>query len=878
MNSQELRKTFFDFFTSKGHSIVKSAPMVLKNDPSLMFTNAGMNQFKDIFLGNEKPGTKRVADTQKCLRVSGKHNDLEEVGHDTYHHTMFEMLGNWSFGDYFKKEAIDWAWEFLNDVLNIPEDRIYTTVFEGSPEDDIDRDNEAARYWEKCFSRHDNRILNGSKKDNFWEMGDTGPCGPCSEIHIDLRDSEERAAVPGHSLVNKDHPLVVEIWNLVFIQYNRKADGSLELLPEKHVDTGMGFERLCMVVQDKKSNYDTDIFQSLINEISGITGVAYGHEEKTDIALRVIADHLRAVSFSIADGQIPSNNKAGYVIRRILRRAIRYGFNYLNQEEPFIYRLVPILVNTMGGAFQELKAQEKQIINIIRQEENTFLNTLGKGIRLIDKRIEELKAENKSAFPGEDAFTLYDTYGFPLDLTQLILKENSMSVDSAGFEKEMKKQKQRSKVDAVKETGDWLIINDSQGSVFTGYKNTTEEVKITRYRKIKVKGKELYHLVFDRTPFYAESGGQTGDTGYIRNDKEKIDIINTIKENKLIVHISKSAPQNPQNHYLAVVDQEKRSATARNHTATHLLHFAMREVLGMHVEQKGSLVSAEKLRFDFSHFKKISDEEIIRIEKRVNELIRKNIPARVLESIPMDEAVKKGAVALFGEKYDDKVRVVGFGDSLELCGGTHVERTGEIGFFKIISESAVAAGIRRVEAVSSEQALEYVNSRLSVLDKVGTMLTSTKNIPDSIARLLGQVNDLNKKIEKLEANASLLIRDELLGKSEEINGVRFISQQLQVDSVDILKKIAQMIRSSNKNMILALAAKINDKAHLLIMITDDILEIKKIHAGDIIGGAAKHIKGGGGGQPFMAIAGGSAPEGIPQALEKIRETVEESTS
>ncbi|MGM0528888.1 MAG: alanine--tRNA ligase [Bacteroidota bacterium] len=878
MDSKEIRKKFFDFFSGKGHTVVESAPMVLKNDPTLMFTNAGMNQFKDIFLGNEKPVTKRIANTQKCLRVSGKHNDLEEVGHDTYHHTMFEMLGNWSFGDYFKKEAIQWAWEFLTSVLKLQEDRLYATVFEGDRDEKIVRDTESATYWEKCFKNSENRVLEGSKKDNFWEMGDTGPCGPCSEIHVDMRENDERQAVPGHTLINKNHPLVIEIWNLVFIQYNRKADGSLELLPEKHIDTGMGFERLCMVVQGKKSNYDTDIFQSLINEISAITGIKYGEEKDTDVALRVIADHLRAISFSIADGQIPSNNKAGYVIRRILRRAIRYGFNYLQQEDPFIYRLVPVLVNVMGDTFPELKAQQKQITAIIRQEEATFLNTLGKGIRLIDRRIAELKANNKDILPGKDAFTLYDTYGFPLDLTQLILKENNMTVDMPGFEEEMKKQKQRSKVDAVKESTDWEIIIDQQGTTFTGYDKTTDKIRLTRYRKIKSKGRELYQLVFDKTPFYAESGGQAGDKGYITNGKEKIDIIDTIKENNLIIHVSKSLPGDPENPYEAVVDERKRSATAKNHTATHLLHYALRKTLGDHVEQKGSLVNNERLRFDFSHFKKITGEEISNIEKLVNEMIRKNIPARVIDELPMDEAIDKGAIALFGEKYDNKVRVVGFDESLELCGGTHVEATGEIGLFKIVSEGAIAAGIRRIEAVTSERALDYVNHKLAILDEVSNMLTSSKDIPDAIARLIAQVNDLNKRIEKLESNASATLRDELLKKSEEINGVQFIAQQVQTDSVEILKKIAHMVRSSNDDIILAIGAHIGNKAHLLMMVSDDIARQKKIHAGDIIRNVASHIKGGGGGQPFMATAGGSEPQGIPQALQNIRDIVKESLS
>ena len=789
---------------------------------------------------------------------------------------MFEMLGNWSFGDYFKKEAIAWAWEFLTSVLNIPEDRIYATVFEGNDDEELERDNEAEYYWKKCFKTPENRILEGSKKDNFWEMGDTGPCGPCSEIHVDLRDDNERKSIPGHTLINNYHPLVLEIWNLVFIQYNRKADGSLQQLPEKHIDTGMGFERLCMVVQGKKSNYDTDIFQSLINEISAITDIKYGIEKDTDIALRVIADHLRAVSFSIADGQIPSNNKAGYVIRRILRRAIRYGFNYLQQEDPFIYRLVPVLVNSMGDTFPELKAQQKQITAIIKQEEITFLNTLGKGIRLIDKRINELKTEKKDIFPGNDAFTLYDTLGFPVDLTQLILKENDMKVDLRGFEEEMKKQKQRSKVDAVNESTDWTIIIDQQGTVFTGYETTNDKIRLTRYRKINIKGKEFYHMVFDKTPFYAEAGGQAGDKGYITNGEEKIDIIDTIKENKLIIHVSKSLPGNPESHYEAVVDEMKRSATAKNHTATHLLHYALRKILGNHIEQKGSLVNDEKLRFDFSHFKKITREEIIRIEKLINKMIRKNIPARVIDELPMEDALDKGAIALFGEKYDNKVRVVGFDDSLELCGGTLVESTGQIGLFKIVSESAIAAGIRRIEAVTSENALDYMNQKLSILDEVSNMFANSKNLPDSVSKLIAQVSELNKRIEKLEANASIILRDELLGKTEDINGIKFIARQVQTDSIEILKKIAQMIRSSNKNIILAMGAKIDGKAHLLVMISDDIIKLKKINAGEIISHAAKYIKGGGGGQPFMATAGGSDPDGIPGALQKIREIVRES--
>ncbi len=877
MYSRELRKAFFDFFSEKGHSIVKSAPMVLKNDPTLMFTNAGMNQFKDIFLGNEKPVSKRLADSQKCLRVSGKHNDLEEVGRDTYHHTMFEMLGNWSFGDYFKKEAIEWAWEFLTSVLNISPDRIYATVFEGSSEEGLERDNESARYWALHLGDTGNRILNGSKKDNFWEMGDTGPCGPCSEIHLDLRDNDERKNVPGHTLVNKNHPLVIEIWNLVFIQYNRKADGSLELLPDKHVDTGMGFERLCMAVQGKKSNYDTDIFQSLITEISSITGIKYNVREETDIALRVVADHLRAVSFSVADGQIPSNNKAGYVIRRILRRAIRYGYNYLGQDEPFIYRLVPVLVKTMGEYFPELRSQEQHITTTIKQEEIAFLNTLGKGIKLIEKRLPEIKKSETNIFPGEDAFVLYDTYGFPLDLTQLILRESSIEVDTSGFEREMKKQKQRSKTDAEKETGDWTIVKEHLGTEFTGYKTTMDEVRLTRYRIIKAKGKELYQMVFDKTPFYAESGGQAGDTGYITNGEEKIIITDTVKENNLIIHISNKIPAKPHEIYRAFVDTGKREATARNHTATHLLHYALRKILGRHVEQKGSLVTDKKLRFDFSHFGKISPEDIRKIENLVNEIIGKNIPASIIEDMPVNEALEKGAIALFGEKYDEKVRVVGFGESLELCGGTHVSNTGQIGMFKIISETAVAAGIRRIEAVTSAHALDYINNKLATLEEIENMLPGNTDITESVSRIIKQVNDLNKRVERLESGISATLRTELINKSEEIGGINFIAEQIDVDSVDILKKIAQMIRTAHKNIILAVGTQIEDKAHLLIMISDDLVKGKNIHAGNIVRDAASRIKGGGGGQPFMAVAGGSDPGGIKAALDRVRELVKDIT-
>src|SRR5664280_54293 len=679
MKAQELRELFLEFFRSKKHVIVPSAPMVVKNDPTLMFTNAGMNQFKDIFLGNSQAKDKRVANSQKCLRVSGKHNDLEEVGHDTYHHTMFEMLGNWSFGDYFKKEAIEWAWEFLTDKLEIPEDRLYATIFEGSPDDKVPRDEEALKQWQKCFSSKPLHIIEGSKKDNFWEMGETGPCGPCSEIHADLRDDSERSKVPGHELVNKGHPLVIEIWNLVFIQYNRKADGSLEQLPSKHVDTGMGFERLCMVVQGKKSNYDTDIFQSLISEISEITGKKYGENAKIDIAMRVIADHVRAVAFSIADGQMPSNNKAGYVIRRILRRAVRYGYNNLGIEEPFMFRLVPVLASTMGNQYPELQSGKEQIAKIIFEEETAFLKTLGKGLKMIERMINDLKREQKNILPGKIAFEMYDTFGFPVDLTQLILKEHDMHLDLNGFEAEMKNQKNRSREDASVEADDWTIVKEIEGTEFTGYKKTEDDVMITKYRGVKVKGKESFQLVFNKTPFYAEAGGQAGDTGFISSSQEKIGITDTYKENNLILHIVGKLPSDITSAFISTVDREKRLMAANYHTATHLIHFALRSVLGKHVEQKGSLVTPDRLRFDFSHFSKMTKEDLSKVEEMVNRMVRDNYTGRITEGVSMEEAKSIGAMALFGEKYGNQVRVVEFGDSIELCGGTHVESTGSIG-------------------------------------------------------------------------------------------------------------------------------------------------------------------------------------------------------
>jgi alanyl-tRNA synthetase len=700
----------------------------MKNDPTLMFTNAGMNQFKDIFLGNMVPVNKRVANSQKCLRVSGKHNDLEEVGHDTYHHTMFEMLGNWSFGDYFKKEAIAWAWEFLVERLGIPEERLYTTIFEGSPDENVPRDNEAFNCWKSCFKNPEGRIIDGSRKDNFWEMGETGPCGPCSEIHVDIRDESERKKVPGFELVNKGHPQVIEIWNLVFIQYNRLSNGKLEQLPAKHVDTGMGFERLCMVVQGKKSNYDTDIFQSIISRISDITGKKYGINEEWDIALRVIADHLRAIAFSIADGQMPSNNKAGYVIRRILRRAVRYGYNNLGTEEPFLHLLVPVLADVMGDTYPELRTSKDHIIKVILEEETSFLKTLGKGLKLIEKKIEELRNEGCNTLPGKAAFELYDTFGFPVDLTQLIMKENGMITDISGFEDEMKNQKSRSREDAAVEAGDWTIIRETNATEFTGYIRTEDDVLISKYRKIKLKGKESLQIILDKTPFYAESGGQVGDTGLLISGKEKITILDTIKENNAVIHVSHDKLNDPFAQFHAVVDKEKRQMTANNHTATHLLHFALRSVLGNHVEQKGSLVNADRLRFDFSHFTKMTKEELKKVEEIANNMVRQSNNIKILEGVSMKEAIDMGAMALFGEKYGDTVRVVRFGESIELCGGTHVGNTGSIGIIKIISEGGIAAGIRRIEAVTAAKAEEYINEKLESADEVAALLKNTGNI------------------------------------------------------------------------------------------------------------------------------------------------------
>jgi len=865
MNSKEIRKAFLDFFESKGHQIVSSAPMVVKNDPTLMFTNAGMNQFKDIFLGNQPAKYLRVADTQKCLRVSGKHNDLEEVGHDTYHHTMFEMLGNWSFGDYFKEDAINWAWELLHDVLKIPADRMYASVFEGSADDKLERDDEAFEIWRKFLPV--DHIINGSKKDNFWEMGDTGPCGPCSEIHVDLRDDEERAKIPGHLLVNKDNPLVIEIWNNVFIQFNRKADGKLEELPDKHVDTGMGFERLCMVLQGKKSNYDTDVFQTTIAKIAELSNKKYGDDPKADVAMRVVADHLRAISFSIADGQLPSNNKAGYVIRRILRRAVRYGYTFLGFKEPFIWKLVEVLKENMGDAFPELVSQQTLIEKVIHEEEESFLRTLETGIRLLEKNLPQTTS---GVLSGELAFTLYDTYGFPLDLTSLILREKGMTVDEAGFNAEMEKQKERSRNAAAQETDDWVELKKIEQVEFVGYDQLEAEVQISRYRKVVQKGKEFYHLVFDKTPFYGESGGQVGDSGYIMADGHRTKILDTQKENNLTIHIANKLPENPSASFMAVVDAASREQTMNNHTATHLLDHALREVLGTHVEQKGSLVNSEYLRFDFAHFQKVSREELDQIQARVNQLIRENHSREENRAVSFDDAKAMGAIALFGEKYGDLVRVIKFGDSVELCGGTHVPATGQIGQFIITSESAISAGVRRIEAITGQRAEEYVKKHLDELAEVKAVLNNTQNLKKSVEDLVAQNSRLQKQIEEFERKAASGIKEELKNKVQNINGVNVIAEVIHLDSAQAVKDLAFQLKGEIDNLFLALGSAIGGKPSITVMISDNLIAEKGLNAGTIVREAAKEMQGGGGGQAFYATAGGKDLNGLAAAVAKAK--------
>lgn len=871
MKSYEIRQTFFDFFKDKGHKIVPSAPMVVKDDPTLMFTNAGMNQFKDVFLGNNPAPASRVADTQKCLRVSGKHNDLEEVGHDTYHHTMFEMLGNWSFGDYFKKEAIEYAWELLTDRYGISPERLYVTIFGGDKQDNMPMDQEAYDYWKKIVPEH--RILSGSKKDNFWEMGDTGPCGPCSEIHIDLRTKSEREKIPGADLVNQDHPEVVEIWNLVFIEFNRTTDGKLHALPQKHVDTGMGFERLCMALQDKKSNYDTDVFQPLIRQLETISHKTYQDSDDIAIAMRVISDHIRAVSFAVADGQLPSNNKAGYVIRRILRRAIRYGFTFLNLKEPFMYKLLPVLVKQMGEPFPELVKQQELISKVIFEEEQAFLKTLETGIQMLDKVIAKARKQNQDTIDGKLAFELYDTYGFPLDLTELILKEQHLKIDRKGFDDQMANQKKRSRKASETKTGDWTVLKQSDATVFTGYDELETKVQIVRYRPLEVKGKTQYQAVFDLTPFYAESGGQVGDTGYLEDENgNRTSIIDTKKENNLSVHILDKLPENPEATFKAVVSSRIRTLTANNHTATHLLHHALREVLGEHVEQKGSLVRHDHLRFDFSHFSRMTEDEIKEVEIRVNRKIRQNTRREEKREMPLEKAKAMGAISLFGEKYEDKVRVIRFGDSVELCGGTHVEATGQIGLFKIRSESAIAAGIRRIEAVTADEAEKYIDQKLDQLKTITAFYKNTKNVVKSVEQTLEENKKLQKEIEKLNKVQANMAKDELKKDIIRVNGVNFLAKKVNMD-MSAVKDLAFGLLKDVDDLTLVLAIASGDKANLTVALSEKLINEKKLHAGNMVKELAKEIGGGGGGQPHFASAGGKNPAGVQAALDKARNMI-----
>jgi alanyl-tRNA synthetase len=871
MNAQELRQSFLDFFASKQHTIVPSAPMVVKGDPTLMFTNAGMNQFKDIFLGNSPIVSPRIADSQKCLRVSGKHNDLEEVGHDTYHHTMFEMLGNWSFGDYFKSEAIAWAWEYLTNVLSINPECLYATVFQGDAADGTEFDKEAYDIWKQYLP--EDRILMGNKKDNFWEMGESGPCGPCSEIHVDIRNADEKAKKPGRELVNNDHPQVIEIWNLVFIQFNRKANGSLELLPDKHVDTGMGFERLAMVVQGKQSNYDTDVFQPLIKEIASISGTTYGANTKQDIAMRVIADHIRTIAFAIADGQLPSNIKAGYVIRRILRRAVRYGYTFLHMQEPFMYRLLPALISSMGQAYPELPAQEKLISKVIFEEEKSFLRTLATGIQLLASIIDKTKQAGKTEIEGNDAFVLYDTYGFPYDLTTLIAKENNLSVDEQGFTVELEKQKERARQATNISTGDWIELQQGNGNSFIGYDTTQATVSILKYRKVHVKGKDLYHIVFDQTPFYAESGGQVGDSGYIEAHGEKVYVLDTQKENNLIIHITETIPADCDIEFHAVVNEKNRVLTQNNHSATHLLHLALQQVLGTHVEQKGSLVNPERLRFDFAHFQKMTDEEIRKVEILVNEAIRSNIQLQEYRETPIEVAKNMGAKALFGEKYGDTVRVIQFGNSVELCGGTHTHATGTIGFFKIISEGAIAAGIRRIEAVTADKAQAYVFETIDIVSGIKEMLKNPAQVLQHVESLINENVQLKKQIEHFEKQQALAQASQLVNELQLKGNVNVIVKQIEVSNAGALKDIVFAVKEKLDSFVIVLAANIDGKAHIAASVSKDIIESKHITAQEIIKAASSHIQGGGGGQPNFATAGGKNPAGISIALQEVSKII-----
>ena len=863
MTAKEIRESFKSFFESKEHLIVPSAPMVVKDDPTLMFTNAGMNQFKDIILGNRAPKSRRVADSQKCLRVSGKHNDLEEVGHDTYHHTMFEMLGNWSFGDYFKKEAISWAWEYLVDVLKLDPKNLYATVFEGSKEEGLERDNEAAAIWEQFLPK--DHILNGNKHDNFWEMGDTGPCGPCSEIHMDSRSDEEKAKVPGRDLVNKDHPQVIEIWNLVFMQFNRKADHSLEPLPAKVIDTGMGFERLVRTLQGKQSNYDTDVFQPIIKQIGALTGKEYGKDEKVDIAMRVVADHIRTIAFSITDGQLPSNAKAGYVIRRILRRAVRYAYTFLGQKEAFLYKLLPVLIDNMGDAYPELGAQKTLIEKVIIEEEESFLRTLETGIKLLDKVMADAKAAKSTVISGVNAFTLYDTYGFPLDLTELILRENGMTVNIDEFNEEMAKQKARARNAAAVENGDWVVLKEGE-TEFVGYDFTEYETSILRYREVKQKSGVIYQIVLDKTPFYAEMGGQVGDTGVIVSEFETIDIIDTKKENGLPVHITKKLPEHPEAPMMACVDTDKRHACEANHTATHLVDEALREVLGTHVEQKGSLVSPDGLRFDFSHFQKVTDEEMRQVERLVNEKIREDLPLQEHRDLPIEEAKKLGAIALFGEKYGDKVRVVQFGSSIEFCGGVHASSTGRIGMFKIISESSIAAGVRRIEALTGAAVEEMLYNYQDSMNNLKALLPGS-SVEASVKKALEENASLKKQLEEFQKEKAGQLKGNLIAQAKDVNGVKVISAVISA-SAAMAKDLVFGIRGElTANTIVIIGSEEAGKPMLTVSVSDDLTS--RFNAGQMVREAAKLIQGGGGGQPHFATAGGKNANGLQAAVESM---------
>ncbi|TDO96541.1 alanine--tRNA ligase [Flavobacterium sp. 245] len=875
MKSQDVRKQFLDFFESKGHTIVPSAPIVLKDDPTLMFNNSGMAQFKEFFLGNGTPKSPRIADTQKCLRVSGKHNDLEEVGIDTYHHTMFEMLGNWSFGDYFKKEAINWAWELLTEVYKIPKENLYVSVFEGSKEDNVPFDQEAWDIWKTLID--EDRIILGNKKDNFWEMGDQGPCGPCSEIHVDLRTPEEKAAVSGKSLVNNDHPQVVEIWNNVFMEFNRKADGSLEKLPAQHVDTGMGFERLCMALQGKTSNYDTDVFMPLIREIETITGAKYTvkasneAEDKVNIAIRVVADHVRAVAFAIADGQLPSNTGAGYVIRRILRRAIRYGFTFLNTKEPFIYKLVETLSEQMGDSFPEIRTQKALCSNVIREEENSFLRTLDQGLILLDAVILNNQGDT---IDGKKAFELYDTYGFPIDLTALILSEKGLKLDEEGFQEQLQLQKERSRAASKVTAGDWNVIVEDDIQEFVGYDRLSQQVKITKYRRVdSVKDGEIYQLVFNATPFYGESGGQTGDKGYLESQNgDIIYIIDTKKENNQTIHLTQSLPENITATFNAVVDANQRAKTSSNHSATHLLHQGLRKILGTHIEQKGSMVRNASLRFDFSHFSKVSDEELAEVENFVNARIRESLPLIEKRAIPKEQALEDGAIALFGEKYGDLVRTIKFGDSVELCGGTHVANTSDIWHFKIVSEGAVAAGIRRIEAITSEAAKEYFESQAVSLNEIKEALKNAQDPVKSILALQDENAQLKKQLEVLLKDKAKNMKADLAKELQEINGVQFLAKQVDLNP-EGAKDLAYELGNSYNNLFVVFATANEGKPMLTCYISKEIVAEKNLNAGQVVRELGKYIQGGGGGQPFFATAGGKNVDGIAEALAKAVEFV-----